>query len=272
MLEAPIYHTFVSSWSRPQKLEMQESNNHHKKNSSKSRIGKDVALRQQQEDFLAVLNHRLRTPVLASHRVIQLLLEGQFGELSAKQQELISLLAQSMEEIDRLTLMVMDICRYRSGSKALNFEYAKVEDIFNSLLRKRQKKGIELSLNISTPDMELFCDKTEITRMFNHIVDNAFKYARSRISIKLSRSKLNECVVLIEDDGKGIAIDDIGDLFERYFVVSSSGHYAPVTGAGLCLCSEIVKAHSGKISCFSSPGNGTSFELRLPFTAIQACN
>lgn len=251
---------------------MQESMENHKKNSrsrTESNLKHKLALQHQQEDFLAVLNHRLRTPILASHRIIQLLLEGQFGELDSKQKELIALLDESMAEVDRLTLMVMDICRYRSGSKSLNFEYVKVSDLVASVLKKREKKGIDVSTNVVPADVEIYCDKSETLRMLNHIVDNAFKHARSQLSLRVMRNKVNECVISIEDDGKGLPVDDINDLFERFFVVSSNGHYAPVTGAGLCLCNEIIKAHNGKISCFSSADKGTCFEIRLPTIFAQ---
>lgn len=223
-----------------------------------------AALLQQHEDFLAVLNHRLRTPVLAAHRIVSLLLEGQFGKLNQGQEEVVSLLNDNLAEIDRLTLMIMDIYRYRSSSKLLNMTEVEISNIVSRVFSSRKKAKIPVVFNLENNNLSLWCDEREIFNMLSHLIDNAFKYARNSIKVSVHKNDAGQCTIAVEDDGVGIAEEDINDLFDRFYVMSSKGHYAPVTGAGLCLCAEIAKAHGGKITCTSIPGKSTRFEVSLP--------
>lgn len=222
------------------------------------------ALVQQREDFLAVLNHRLQTPLLAAHRIIQLILDGQFGNLSLDQAEVISALGENMDEINRLMNMIMDIYRYRTSSKELRKSEANIKDLLSKL---QLPKSERLALEINCCSALVQCDPREVLRMVQHLIDNAVKYAKSKVSINVSVVENSQLAICVEDDGKGIAKEDIKGLFEKFYLVSASGKYAPVTGAGLCLCSEIAKAHQGKISCSSEEGRGTKFEVRLPLSS-----
>ena len=220
------------------------------------------ALAQQRIDFLAVLNHRLQTPVLAANRVIHLLLDGQFGDLSAAQTEVISRLGENMEEINRLMNMIMDIYRYRTASKELRMVDVDVKELLGRV-ELPDTTRIQMQIKVDCDSPSINGDPRELLRLIQHLVDNAMKYARSKVLISVRETAGSLCV-RVDDDGKGIASEDIKGLFEKFYLVSASGRYAPVTGAGLCLCSEIAKAHRGRISCFSQEGHGASFEVILP--------
>jgi PAS domain S-box-containing protein len=222
-----------------------------------------IALRHEREDFLAVMNHRLRTPLLAAGRIIELFLDGQFGKLTETQEQLISLLGDNVAEINRLMLMIMDIYRYRSATKALNLREIKVEALMSRLLADLPEGELVVDARIDCPSTVLLCDEIEVDCMLRHMVENAFRYARRTVRIQVEEKDC-QIAISVEDDGRGIAEEDIKGLFDRFFLVSASGKYAPVTGAGLCLCSEIAKAHGGKIECKSVLGRGTRFEIRMP--------
>ncbi|MBX9724578.1 MAG: PAS domain-containing sensor histidine kinase, partial [Candidatus Obscuribacterales bacterium] len=223
-----------------------------------------MTLFHEREDFLAVLNHRLRTPLLASDRVIKLILEGQFGGLGEKQEELLMLLCDNISEINRLMVMIMDIYRYRNGSKALELRQVNIDDFLRRLLLKFPVSRVPISLRLECPKTIFLCDESQVTCMLQHVIDNAVKYARSSVCLIVSKKGQDQIQFSVEDDGEGIADADIRNIFERFYLVSASGKYAPVTGAGLCLCSEIAKAHGGLICCTSTVGTGTRFDIHLP--------
>ncbi|OQR26304.1 hypothetical protein BWR59_31810, partial [Pseudomonas sp. Bc-h] len=100
---------------------------------------------------LAVLNHRLRTPLLASDRVIKLILEGQFGSLGKKQEELLILLGENISEINRLMVMIMDIYRYRNGTKELELRQVNLDDFVMRLLSKFPVSRVPISLQVECP-------------------------------------------------------------------------------------------------------------------------
>ncbi len=225
-----------------------------------------AALLHQHEDFLAVLNHRLRTPVLAANRVIHLMLDGQFGEMSEEQKQVISLMGDNMAEINRLMVMIMDIYRFRTVSKVLSFAPCRIDSLLKELLAGVKKAGLKIEVENNCPQAVLNCDRDEISIMLSHLIENAVKYAQSRVTVQVDQISGDRLQIQVEDDGQGIKDKDIKDLFNRFYLISKDGKYAATTGAGLCLCAEIAKAHGGEISCQSRKEKGTSFLVRLPLS------
>jgi signal transduction histidine kinase len=223
-------------------------------------------LMQHREDFLAAINHRLRNPILASERACKLLLDGDFGKLADQQSEIIHLISESTKEIDRCMTMLMDVYKYRNGTKTLAFSSIElstmVEEICSTVQRNSRRKiivqtGTKARVN---------GDEDEIRTLLYHIIENASKYGRSSVTVSVETLEAATVQISIRDDGAGITAEDADQIFERFFVTSSDGSYAAVTGIGLCLCSEIAKAHGGSITCRSELGVGTTMTFELPLS------
>lgn len=223
----------------------------------------------QREDFLSVINHRLRTPVLANIRANVLLLEDAFGALTDQQRQLVQAMRDNSEDIDRLLTMLVDIYRYKNNHKQLQKEVhsAKmlIEDSLRRIQPKVQQRNFALSVALPADDLPVKVDKQEFLKLLGHLADNAVKHARSTISISAHLYE-EQVHIVVEDDGVGISSEDIPRLFNRFYQVSSSGSYSAVTGTGLCLCAEIARAHDGRLSCSSEPKVGTRFTVTLKTT------
>ncbi|MBX9686783.1 MAG: PAS domain-containing sensor histidine kinase [Candidatus Obscuribacterales bacterium] len=229
-----------------------------------------AAIYSQFEDFLALLNHRLRTPVIAARRIINLMIEGEFGKMTESQERLSTILSENMNEINRLMLMIMDIYRYRNSTKNLNFGTLPLESILSKALSNEKLRGKGPPINVQIncpPETKIKCDENEFVTMLSHLLENASKFARSKVEVHVELKNEEKIFISILDDGKGIAEPDRKNLFSRFYVSSSDGKYAPCTGAGLCLCAEIAKAHGGAISCDSAPEQGTKFQLSIPIVS-----
>lgn len=220
----------------------------------------------QREDFLGVINHRLRTPVLANIRANVLLLEGAFGALSGEQRQLVEAMRENSQDTDRLLTMLMDIYRYKNNHKNLQREnYSAsilIEECVWQLESKLEDRKLVATTKLPTSDVLIYVDKPEFIKLLNHLAENAVKHARRTISVSANVYE-NQMEIVVEDDGTGIASEDIPRLFNRFYQVSAKGHYSAVTGTGLCLCAEIVRAHDGQLSCYSKLGSGTRFTIAL---------
>lgn len=220
----------------------------------------------QREDFLGVINHRLRTPVIANLRANVLLLEGAFGALSAEQRKLVEAMRENSQDIDRLLKMLMDIYRYKNNHKTLQREVHSastlIEECLSHLESKAKDRKLVFTTKLPTPDVLINVDKSEFIKLLSHLAENAVKHARETISVSAGVYDKHFAVV-VEDDGPGIASEDIPRLFNRFYQVSAKGQYSAVTGTGLCLCAEIVRAHEGQLACDSKPGSGTRFTISL---------
>jgi len=229
----------------------------------------DIALAQQREDFLRALQLRLLTPVRANRVTLGDLLNGEYGDLTGEQRSVLFMLSENNYEIERLLSMLVALYRFQNDKADLKMEKCNfaslVGTVIDELRAKASQRGISVQRNCHSQNPVLHCDLVEIRRLFHHLLDNAIRHAKSSVSIGCvsTPGMLN---VVIEDDGAGISQQDIDNLFNRFYYVSSTGSYAATTGVGLCLCAEIVRAHGGAISCESELGKYTRFRVDLPCT------
>lgn len=224
------------------------------------------------EDFLSVMQHRLQTSVLANMRVNELLLEGAFGPLNDKQAEILRAAQDNDRDMARVLKILLDLYRYKKRRPQLELERCLATGLLSEMIAEFTKRcqlmGIKLSIHVVEPLPEIEVDRKEIGKIFRHLSENALKHARASITIT-ARLAQNRLHIAFEDDGKGLDPEDIPNLFTRFFQVTAQGRYAPVTGAGLCLCSEIARAHGGSLSCRSRLNHGACFTLSLPVAEMN---
>ncbi|RYZ50190.1 MAG: ATP-binding protein [Sphingobacteriales bacterium] len=107
-------------------------------------------------------------------------------------------------------------------------------------------------------------DAAHLTGAIYNIVDNAIKYGGDRIDISLE-DKGSNAVLIIDDNGHGIASQYQRKIFERFFRVPSGNlHNVKGHGLGLSYSRYIVVAHSGSLTLESRPGHGATFILSIP--------
>jgi signal transduction histidine kinase len=228
------------------------------------------SLLQHRNDFLAVIDHRLRNPLLASKRACGLLLQGDFGPLESSQQEIIQLIAESSWELDRCLTMLMDIYSHRNGTKDLNLAPVAINEILKQISASIVN-GKRMSVQMEISEGTVVCaDRDEMHTLLFHLIDNAVKYARSAVTVQTRLVPGNMLEIVVQDDGFGMPAADVETIFDRFFVASAKGAYPAVTGIGLCLCSEIARSHGGTVTCKSTLGQGTTMTVQLPLISISA--
>ncbi len=110
--------------------------------------------------------------------------------------------------------------------------------------------------------MLISADKNAMIRVFNNLIKNAtqsFEEGKiGKIEIIISQ-EIENFEIEIKDNGSGIELENIQNLFKPYFTTKSSG-----TGLGLAMVKQIIENHRGNIYCESTPDVGTSFIINLP--------
>ncbi|RTL38098.1 MAG: PAS domain-containing protein [Candidatus Melainabacteria bacterium] len=228
-----------------------------------------VQLQQQREDFVATLTHDLKTPVSATNRAVKLLLDGDFGEVNAEQREILSTLLQSNTTLYGLVQTLLDVYRFDSGVKEMRMTPCDLSSIVTQFVTEVMPLAEERKIQLITvlPDRikEIPCDKEEIRRVIQNLIDNSLKFTPGggRIQVELFQND-DVTTLTVSDTGKGIPPENMAKLFQRFWQAGSSGRYYASTGLGLYLSRKIVEGHGGQIWCESQIGKGSQFTVELP--------
>ncbi len=119
---------------------------------------------------------------------------------------------------------------------------------------------IENEINPSTPT--IWGSFNRLEQVFLNILANAFQASQDKIWVKISVMDLpQELMVVIEDQGKGIAPENLSKIFDPFFSTKERGKGS---GLGLAICYQILQEHHGRIAVESKLGEGTTFKLVLP--------
>jgi two-component system phosphate regulon sensor histidine kinase PhoR len=220
-------------------------------------------------DFVMNVSHELRTPLTVIKGYAETI-EG-IGEENERHLEVIK------RHTDRLINIVQDLLtlsELEEREAPRTFERVRLDEIASQTLRLFEdavrRKGLELSLRVEGEPPEVEGDPFRLEQLFINLIDNAVKYTeQGGITVTLrpgdTPSADGEAVLAVRDTGIGISEQHLPRIFERFYTVDRS-HSRKLggTGLGLAIVKHIVSLHRGSVEVKSTPGEGTTFTVRLP--------
>ncbi|MGC3999283.1 MAG: PAS domain-containing sensor histidine kinase [Anaeromyxobacter sp.] len=220
------------------------------------------------DDFLAIASHELRTPLTGLRLLVQGVLRGaQPGQLLPELQvERLRQVDRYVSRLDRLIGDLLQVTSLAAGQLPLQ----RAEFDLGELLREvtapwreeALRRGGALEL-VSGGPLRGRWDGARLAEALDAVVGNAVKFAGTApIAVRVG-GEGGRAVVEVEDRGPGIAPEDQARVFERFERAVPVTHHGGF-GIGLWAARQIVSAHGGEIEIRSSPGQGSTFTLRLP--------
>lgn len=216
--------------------------------------------------FFTNVSHDLRTPLtLISEPVEQL---AAADNLTEQQKRLVKIAGKNVKILRRLLNQILDFRKYENGKLAVRLTEVRLSelvlewtDAFQAAARHRD---IHLSTDIRLDSsFTIAIDTEKIERVFFNLVSNAIKYTPDNGDIHITLTDAGDKVILtVEDNGRGIAAEDLGNIFDRFYQVDKI--HPNGSGIGLSLAKAFVELHDGTISVESEPGKGSSFTVMLP--------
>ncbi len=232
---------------------------------SKSRQ-KEVALAEQQRNFLLSITHELKSPIA----VIKLTFDTfSKRKLTEAQQKMLT--TNALNDTERLNKLVEDLllaARVDGG-----YQYIFEPTDLNALIRKciqlaAPKYSGKIEFDSQVEDALLKkADQKTLTFAILNLIENAVKYAKdtSKIMVKLAMSKDNAYCFEVADFGQGIPKIERERIFEKFYRVGNEDtRKTKGTGLGLYIAKEIVKAHRGQIAVRSNQPKGSIFSIVIP--------
>jgi signal transduction histidine kinase/CHASE3 domain sensor protein len=221
------------------------------------------------EDFVATVSHELRTPLTSMMGFLEMIREGEAGELNDEQQRFLAIVYRSSERLQRLVGDLLFVARLDANGLQLQFGEVSLEDIVRETVESTAAlaRSRELDLRQDLREVPaLSGDRERLSQLVGNLVGNAIKFtpAGGRVTVRTFAARGN-AVVEVEDTGIGIPPAEQSQLFQRFFRSSTATEHAiPGTGLGLVISRAIAEAHGGSIDVRSRPGEGTCFRVELP--------
>jgi signal transduction histidine kinase len=241
----------------------------HRVSHAEDELRQQKALDQLKDDFVSTVSHELRTPLAISMEGINLLLDGIPGEINEQQHKILTIEKRNLERLSRIINDLLDISKIEAGKLEIHREKVDIcalaEQTQASMKNVADQRGLSMKLSADAGSLYVNADPDRIMQVLMNLVGNAMKFTEKgsvRTEVR-RRDREIECAII--DTGKGIAQEDISELFNKFVqlgrpqVAGEKG-----TGLGLAISKNIVELHGGRIWVESKVGEGSRFTFSLP--------
>jgi two-component system phosphate regulon sensor histidine kinase PhoR len=226
-------------------------------------------LERMRRDFVVNASHELRTPLTSIRGFVEALEDGAVAEPETAQR----FLGKIRTHADRMAALVddlLDLSRLEAGGRAPEWKETRpsevAEGVAASFAGPAARKNISLR-HVDHRATTMLTDPERLRRILENLVDNAVKYTPEggRVEITTAPGPEGGALLVVEDDGPGIAPEHVPRIFERFYRVDKARSRAlGGTGLGLSIAKHLAEGMGASISVESEPGKGSRFVVALP--------
>ncbi len=227
------------------------------------------------DDFVATVSHELRTPLTSMMGFLEMIRDGEAGQLTEDQKRFLAIIYRSSERLQRLVGDLLFVARLDASGLQLHFAPIRLDEIARELvdssaaLARAREVDLEPDLAETPP---LLGDHERLVQLAGNLLSNALKFTPAGGTVTVRTFVDGDSAVLeVADTGIGIPAAEQDRVFQRFFRSSTATEQAiPGTGLGLVISRAIVEAHGGTITVTSKIGAGTCFRVELPLEPEEA--
>jgi len=219
--------------------------------------------------FLANVNHELRTPVSAVIGYAHLVLRATEGQISQLQRENLQDLLKNAERLLSQIDSLLDFSKIEAGKMEVHVEPVEVNELIQTAISTIEPSSnggnVRIMREIASDIPALNTDREKLRQIILNLLDNAVKFTE-RGEIRISASLQNGSFKLaVSDTGIGIQTDDLNKIFEEFHQgdLSTTKKYRG-TGLGLAIVKQYVNLLGGDVAVESEVGKGSVFTVTLP--------
>ncbi|MGB6338214.1 MAG: ATP-binding protein [Candidatus Aminicenantaceae bacterium] len=209
-------------------------------------------------ELAAGLAHEIKNPIAGIKGALEVI--NQRTDPADPQKEIFT---EILQQIDRIYNIVQDLLSY-ARPREINLKPINPNECIQRAVTlaqsQMQDKDIKFHFEKSKEDIQILCDENKIQEVVLNLLINSIAAIEEKgeISIGLNQKNDRWLEIAIRDDGKGIKVEHLTQVFNPFFTTRRRG-----TGLGLSICKKIIEAHKGSIDVQSEEGKGTVFTIRL---------
>lgn len=231
-------------------------------------IRREKKLSAMKNDFISNISHELKTPIATVTAAVEAL-EG-FDALQNpdKTKRYLHISRTELQRLANMVNKILNITWYERQDFELKQETVNVDAIMEEIISKYSiagEKNISFQYASKAGTDTVLADKLHLYNAISNLIDNAVKYSGPSVTIDISfyREK-QHYIIMVKDDGIGIAASDLPYIFDKFYRVPSGNiHKVKGHGLGLNYVKHIMEKHGGWCVAESRPGKGSIFKLAL---------
>jgi len=233
-------------------------------NAMLDRLEQGVAEKHQ---LVADASHELRTPLTVMRAELDVSLRD--DTLPPAAREVLESLREEVGRLSRTADNLLVLAHVDEGRLALLPSPVVVRDAIeaavDALRPLAEAKGVRVAVDDGDRH-EVRADPHRLHQVLTNFIDNAISFVSPEGEVRVAEwGRDGEVGVTVTDDGPGIPAADLPHVFDRFYRVDRSrGRVGGGSGLGLAICSEIARAHGGRVWVESVEGRGSAFSIALP--------
>jgi two-component system phosphate regulon sensor histidine kinase PhoR len=227
-------------------------------------------LEKARRDFVANVSHELKTPITSIKGFVETLLDGAMQEPDHAL-SFLQIIAKHADRLNEIIDDLLSLSRIEQDSEQGKVALlpGSIKEVLQDAIQVCRERAAakEIEIEFTCPDdLAAQINAPLLLQAVVNLLDNAVKYSPAARPVQVeARLELGEVLVLVRDQGPGIAPEHLPRLFERFYRVDP-GRSRKVggTGLGLAIVKHIAQSHGGYVTLQSAPGKGSTFFIHLP--------
>lgn len=229
----------------------------------------DTEISRVKSDFISTAAHQLRTPLTGIRWALEAL---QMEQLTESQKTLVASAVEKSHQLVAVVGTLLDISSIESGKYKYDLKLTELDQIVDEVTRDFEPLAITSKVSLlfeksGQTSAKVSVDRERIRWVLNNIVENGIRYTPAGGAVRITTVLApGRAYVKVRDTGIGIAQEDKGNIFERFYrapnaIVKENGG----NGLGLYIARTIATDHGGDLNFETNQGGaGTTFTLSLP--------
>jgi len=231
---------------------------------------KQKKLSEIKSDFINNMTHEFKTPLATISLAVDALKNEKVSANKEKSEYFTGIIKEENKRMNKQVETILQAALLDKKEVQLNMKRLLAHDIIinvlNNINLQVEEKGGKIDVDLEAENDLILADEVHFTNVINNLLDNAVKYSKDNLHIKLSTKNAgNHLKIKIEDNGIGMNKETLHRIFEKFYRAHTGNvHNVKGFGLGLSYVKTMIDAHHGHIKAESVLGKGSSFTISLP--------
>jgi two-component system, OmpR family, phosphate regulon sensor histidine kinase PhoR len=226
-------------------------------------------------DFINNMTHEFKTPLATISLAVDALRNEKVMNDREKMGYFSGIIKEENKRMNKHVETILQAALLEKNEFQINAVDLHVHDLIRKTLDnfnlQLKEKNAELDIKLNAKNDLISADEVHFGNMLNNLVDNAIKYSKEKLCLKITTHSTHRTVLIkIEDNGIGMARETVKRVFEKFYrAYTGNVHNVKGFGLGMSYVKTVIDAHKGNIKVESALGRGTSFTIDMPVAKEQ---